>query len=116
MIESGELAPRICSAHPGGIDAVLDIVGNTTVLDSLAALRRGGIVCAVGFLGGGGPWTLEPIFQIPSGRCLTTFASALVTGGPDFPLREIPFQEIVARAASGIYRPSRPGYSRSRRL
>jgi NADPH:quinone reductase len=67
-------------------------------------LRRGGRVCLVGFLGGGGPLNVEPIFQIPSGRFLSVFASALATGAPEFPLSEIPFQDIVDRVASGAYK------------
>lgn len=104
LIESPELSKRIRESHPEGIDAVLEIVGNATVLDSLAALRRGGTVCEVGFLGGGGPLTLEPVFQIPGGRHLTTFASALVTGSAEFPLSEIPFQTIFDRVAAGEYK------------
>ena len=69
-----------------------------------ALRRRGGHACLVGFLGGGGPLALEPVFQIPSGVHLSVFASALVTGTPDFPLSEIPFQAIVDRAASGTYK------------
>ena len=104
LIESPDLSERIRESYAGGIDAVLDVVGNTTVLDSLAAVRRGGGVCEVGFLGGGGPLTLEPVFQIPSGRYFTTFASALVTGSPEFPLSEIPFQAIVDKVAAGQYK------------
>jgi len=103
LLESPELSRRVREIHPSGIDAVLDIVGNTTVLDSLAMLRRGGRVCQVGFLGGGEPLTLDPVFQIPSGTHLSVFASALVTGTPEFPLSEIPFQTIVERVASGTY-------------
>jgi len=47
---------------------------------------------------------LEPVLQIPSGRMLTVFASALVTGTPEFPLSEIPFQEMIDRVAAGIYK------------
>src|SRR5215470_15859793 len=83
--ESPELSKRLRERHPKGFDAVLDIVGNTTILDSLAMLRRGGHACLVGFLGGGGPLALEPVFQIPSGAHLSVFASALVTGTPAFP-------------------------------
>jgi NADPH:quinone reductase len=104
LLESAELSKRVRERHPGGIDAVLDIVGNTTVLDSLAALRRGGHACLVGFLGGGGPLSLEPVFQMPSGTHLSVFASALVTGSADFPLAEIPFQAIVDRVADGSYK------------
>ena len=104
MMETCELAPRVRERHPRGIDAALDIVGNTTALDSLAMLKRGGRGCLVGFLGGGGPLSLEPVFQLPSGRHLTVFASALVTGTSEFPLGEIPFQAIVDRAAAGLYK------------
>jgi NADPH:quinone reductase-like Zn-dependent oxidoreductase len=71
--------------------------------------RRGGTVCQVGFLGGGGALALEPVFQIPSGVFLSVFGSALVTGTADFPLSEIPFQAIVDRVAAGAYqaRPAR---------
>jgi NADPH:quinone reductase len=104
LVESTTLSERIRERHPGGVDAVLDIVGNTTVLDSLAMLRRGGHVCLVGFLGGGGPLALEPVFQMPSGTHLSVFASALVTGSEQFPLSEIPFQAIVDRVADGSYK------------
>jgi len=104
LLESTELSKRVRERHPQGINAVLDIVGNTTVLDSLAMLRRGGEACLVGFLGGGGPLSLEPVFQVPSGVRFTVFASAIVTGNAEFPLAEIPFQDIVDRVASGVYR------------
>jgi NADPH:quinone reductase len=104
LLESQTLSKRVRERHPQGIDAVLDIVGNTTVLDSLAMLRRDGRVCLVGFLGGGGPLTLEPVFQMPSGTHLSVFASALVTGTPEFPLSEILFQVIVNRVADGTYK------------
>jgi NADPH:quinone reductase-like Zn-dependent oxidoreductase len=104
FLESQELAKRVRERHPEGIDAVLDIVGNTTVLHSLAILRRGGHVCLVGFLGGGGPLTLEPVFHMPSGTHLSVFASALVTGSSEFPLSEIPFQKIVSCVAKGTYK------------
>ena len=44
LLESPELSKHVRETHSEGIDAVLDIVGNTTVLDSLASLRRGGAV------------------------------------------------------------------------
>lgn len=109
LIETGNLSERVRETHAGGICAVVDIVGNTTVLDSLAMLKRGGRVCQVGFLGGGEPLGLQPVFQIPSGRYLTAFAGAVVTGSEDFPLSEIPFQQIVDRVSNGTYKakPSR---------
>lgn len=104
LIEATDLSRGVRDRHPQGVDAVLDVVGNTTVLDSLAMLRRGGGACLVGFLGGGGPLSVEPVFQMPSGRSLSVFASALVTGSSEFPLSEIPFQDIVDRVAAGTYK------------
>jgi len=104
LIETTDLSRGVRERYHQGVDAVLDIVGNTTVLDSLTMLRRGGGACLVGFLGGGGPLNVEPVFQIPSGRSLSVFASALVTGSTEFPLSEIPFQDIVDRVAAGTYK------------
>ena len=54
-VEGPDLSQRIAEAKQ--IDAVLDLVGNSTILDSLAMLRRGGLACLAGFLGGLGPVT-----------------------------------------------------------
>jgi NADPH2:quinone reductase len=105
LLETTKIRDRVRERHPEGIDSVLDLIGNTAILDSLAMLRRGGRACLAGFLGGGGPLVnLEPVFQIPSARHLSVFASALVTGEPDFPIAEIPFQDIVDRVADGTYK------------
>jgi len=105
LLESPGLHDRVRERHLQGIDGVLDLIGNTAILESLATLRRGGRACLAGFLGGGGPITrLEPVFQIPSSRHLSVFASALVTGSGEFPLAEIPFQDFVDRVADGTYK------------
>src|SRR3982074_2048702 len=49
----GELGRRALAAHIAAhkqIDAVLDLVGNSTILDSLDMLRRGGTACLAGWL------------------------------------------------------------------
>jgi NADPH2:quinone reductase len=46
--EGPELTRQIRKLHPEGVDAVLDLVGNTTVLASLTMVRRGGHVCEAG--------------------------------------------------------------------
>jgi NADPH:quinone reductase len=53
-VEGPDLSKRI--AETKHIDAVLDLVGNSTILDSLWMLRRGGRACLAGWLGG-----LDPI-------------------------------------------------------
>ncbi len=48
-IEGSDLSERI--AESKRIDAVLDLVDNSTFMDSLRMLRRGGRMCLAGWLG-----------------------------------------------------------------
>lgn len=105
IAEGPDLSGRIRRLHPRGIDNVLDLVGNSTILDSLGAVRPDGRVCMAGFLGGGAPIdSFDPLLHMPSGVHLSFFASAFTFGSPEYPLSDIPFQTIVDRAAEGIYR------------
>jgi NADPH:quinone reductase len=98
-IERGDLSEHIVEAKK--IDAVLDLVGNSVVLDSLAMLRRGGRSCLAGWLGGLDPIPhFNPLLQMPSGVYLTFFGS-FVFGTPGFPLSDVPLQQIAADAAAG---------------
>jgi NADPH:quinone reductase-like Zn-dependent oxidoreductase len=98
-IERPNLAQHIAEAKQ--IDAVLDLVGNSVVLDSLAMLRRGGRSCLAGWLGGLDPIpNFNPLLQMPSGVSLTFFGS-FVFGTPGFPLSDVPLQQIAADAAAG---------------
>jgi len=98
-IERPDLSKHIPEAKQ--IDAVLDLVGNSVVLDSLAMLRRGGRSCLAGWLGGLDPIPdFDPLLQMASGVYLTFFGS-FVFGTPGFPLSDVPLQEIAADAASG---------------
>src|SRR5512144_3258566 len=64
-VEGPDLSKRIAEA--GKIDAVLDLVGNSTILDSLAMLRRGGRACLAGWLGGLAPIAdFNPLLQMAS--------------------------------------------------
>jgi NADPH:quinone reductase len=98
-IEGPDLSKRIAEAKH--IDAVLDLVGNSTVLDSLAMLRRGGRACLAGWLGGLAPIAdFNPLAQMPSGVDLTFFAS-FVFGMPGFPLSDVPLQKIAEDVSAG---------------
>jgi NADPH:quinone reductase-like Zn-dependent oxidoreductase len=98
-LEGPDLSKRIAEAKR--LDAVLDLVGNSTILDSLAMLRRGGRACLAGWLGGLAPIKdFNPLAQMPSGVCLTFFAS-FVFGTPGFPLSDVPLQEIAQQVAAG---------------
>jgi NADPH:quinone reductase-like Zn-dependent oxidoreductase len=100
-VEGPDLSKRIAEA--GKIDAVLDLVGNSTILDSLAMLRRGGRACLGGWLGGLAPIAdFNPLAQMASGVYLTFFAS-FVFGKPGFPLSDVPLQAIAADVEAGRY-------------
>ncbi len=96
-------------AEAGKIEAVLDLVGNSTILDSLAMLRRGGRACLAGWLGGLAPIAdFDPLLQMASGVYLTFFGS-FVFGKPGFPLLDVPIQAIAADVEAGLFqaKPSR---------
>jgi NADPH:quinone reductase-like Zn-dependent oxidoreductase len=102
ILERPDLTTTLPEA--GEIDAVLDLLGEQTALDSLALLRRGGRVCLAGFLGGtessGNPAFLD---EMPTGVFLTLFGSS-VLGTSSCPLSGIPFQSFVDKAAAGVYK------------
>jgi NADPH:quinone reductase len=101
--EGPELTQQIRKLHPEGVDAVLDLVGNTTVLASLTMVRRGGHVCEAGWLGGLDPiQSFNPMLQMPSSVHYSLFASYMF-GLPQFPLADVPLQTITDRVAAGTY-------------
>ena len=75
IVDDGALAQKARAVTPDGYDRVLELVGATTLLDSLQAAKRGGIVCMTGILGGS--WTVEnfhPMGDIPTGVKLTSYS------------------------------------------
>jgi len=91
------------------VDSVLNLVGNSVMLDSLAIVRRGGRVCLAGFLGGLEPMVdFNPLLQMPSGVHFSFFGS-FVYGTPAFPLSDVPLQKIANDLAACRYvaKPSR---------
>jgi NADPH:quinone reductase-like Zn-dependent oxidoreductase len=105
-VERPDLSKHIPDAKK--VDAVLDLVGNSVLLDSLNMLRRGGKACLAGWLGGLDPIRdFNPLLQMASGVYLTFFGS-FVFGAPGFPLSDVPLQQIATDIAAGKYsaRPS----------
>jgi NADPH:quinone reductase-like Zn-dependent oxidoreductase len=101
-IEGPELSKRL--PETGKLDAVLDLVGNSVIVDSLSMLPRGGRACIAGWLGGLAPvQDFNPLAQLNSGVYLTFFA-AFAFGTPGFPLSDVPLQEIAEKAASGRFK------------
>lgn len=87
-----------------GVDAVLNLVGNSVLLDSLKVVKRGGRACQAGWLGGLAPVpNFDPLTQMPSGVHFSLFASP-VFGEPEFPLEDVPLDEIISRVTAKILR------------
>ena len=69
VIDDGQIAAAARDLVPGGVDRVLDLVGNSVLRDSLKAVRVNGRICQAGFLGGLGPVDqFLPIVDMPSQR------------------------------------------------
>ena len=101
-LEGPELSKRLPEAKK--VDVVLDLVGNRTLLDSIAIPHRHGRICRGGWLGGLEPVRdFNPLLQMASGVHFSLFGS-FVFGTPEFPVSEVPLQEIVNRVEIGIYK------------
>jgi NADPH:quinone reductase len=75
VVDRGALAQPMRERFPGGVDRVLELVGASTLRDSLASVAPRGIVCMTGILGG--KWVLDafhPMGDIPSGVKLTSYS------------------------------------------
>lgn len=78
LLHQDTLAEEIKRRFPAGVDAVLDLIGNRTLLDSMRMVRPNGRVCLAGFLGGGEPIpSFDPLSQMPPSVDLSFFASFL---------------------------------------
>lgn len=103
FIENKNLSADILKRHPKGVDAVMDIVGNTTILDSIKVVKKSGYVCNAGFLGGGDPILFNPLTDMEPSVNLNFFASYML-GEESFPLSNIPMQTIIRNAEAGMYK------------
>ena len=103
LIEDGKLSEQARALYPDGIDGVLDLIGNSTLLDSLRMAKKGGRVCVAGFLASSEPIQFDWLANMPFGVDLNAFAS-LLFGTKDFPHSAVPMQQIVDRVADGTYK------------
>ncbi len=74
LIDNGTIAEELKELFPDGVNKVLELIGIKTLKDSLKCIKRRGIVCMTGILGG--EWTLKeftPMGDIPSLGRLTVY-------------------------------------------
>ncbi len=96
LIDTGAIADEVRQRPGGGFDKVLELIGTTTLKDSLRCSRDGGIVCMTGIVGN--KWSFDefaPMEAIPTAVCLTTYAGE----AEDF--MRTPLSELLGEIAKG---------------
>jgi NADPH2:quinone reductase len=74
LLDDGEINKKVKNLFPQGVDKVLELIGISTLKDSLQCIRPKGVVCITGILGGA--WTMNeftPMGDIPSLGRLTVY-------------------------------------------
>jgi NADPH:quinone reductase-like Zn-dependent oxidoreductase len=98
FIDDGSIAADVVS-RTGGVDKLLELIGATTLDDSLRCPKQGGIVCMTGLVGN--KWSIDdfaPMDSIPKAVYLTTY------GGDVEDFMMMPLQELVDQVAAGSLR------------
>jgi NADPH:quinone reductase-like Zn-dependent oxidoreductase len=99
FIDTGTIAEQVREVYPNGVDKVLELVGTTTLKDSLRCAKQRGIVCMTGIVGN--KWAFDnfaPMEAIPTAVCLTSYA------GESEDFMRTPLQELVEQVAAGTLR------------
>lgn len=101
VVDTGEIAGKVRELAPNGVDAVLEVIGASTLRDSVKAVRPFGGVSVIGLLGGAPVLEQFHLMQdLPSAVHLNFFASGLL-GTPAMPLCESPLPWVAAEVSSG---------------
>ena len=96
FIDTGSIAEQVREVCAGGVDKVLELVGTTTLKDSLCCAKQRGIVCMTGIVGN--KWSFDdfaPMETIPTAVSLTTYA------GESEDFMRTPLDELVEQIATG---------------
>jgi NADPH:quinone reductase-like Zn-dependent oxidoreductase len=96
VVDTGTIADEVRRRYPGGIKKVLEMIGTTTLKDSLRAAKEGGIVCMTGIVGN--KWSFDefaPMDVIPSTVCLTVYA------GESEDFMRTPLNDLAKQIAAG---------------
>ncbi len=96
FIDTGSIAEQVKEVCPNGVDKVLELVGTTTLKDSLRCAKQRGIVCMTGIVGN--KWSFDnfaPMEAIPTAVSLTTYA------GESEDFMRTPIEDLVEQIAAG---------------
>jgi NADPH:quinone reductase-like Zn-dependent oxidoreductase len=99
FIDTGSIQDQVRQKRQGGVDKVLELVGTSTLLDSLLCTRERGVVCATGIVGNERSLRVfSPSAAIPTAVRLTTY------GGTSADLLQMPFEQLAGQIATGALR------------
>jgi NADPH:quinone reductase-like Zn-dependent oxidoreductase len=101
IVDGGQIAEDVRRVVPEGVDAAVEVVGASTVRDTVKALKPFGAVAVVGLLGG--PPILENLHlmqDLPNATRLNFFPSGML-GTPALPISEAPLRAIAEGIAVG---------------
>ena len=96
IVDDGAVAKTIRAMYPEGVEKVLEMIGITSLADSLKCAKQAGIVCMTGMVGN--KWSFDqfaPMEVIPTTVCLTSYA------GESSDFMSMPLQELVGQVAAG---------------
>ncbi|CAF9904422.1 hypothetical protein IMSHALPRED_000047 [Imshaugia aleurites] len=101
VVDGGKVAEEVRKIWPGGADKVLELVGTSSLVDSLACVARGGICCMTGMVSG--QWSIpdfEVMAAVPTAVCLTTYQ------GDEKDFVNTPLEEMVQQIKKGTLKVS----------
>ena len=96
LIDNGKLNEAMRAIYPEGVDKVLELIGTSTLHDSLLCLKPGGTGCMSGMLAES--WTIPdfaPMEFIPATVRLTTYDSGQITSPT------VVFQDFIRQVEAG---------------
>jgi len=99
FIDTGSIAEQVKEVCPNGVDKVLELVGTTTLKDSLRCAKQRGIVCMTGIVDN--KWSFDnfaPMDAIPTAVSLTTYA------GESEDFMRTPIEDLAEQIAGGTLR------------
>jgi NADPH:quinone reductase-like Zn-dependent oxidoreductase len=96
FIDTGTIAGDVRAKFANGVDKVLELVGVTTLKDSLRCSKPGGIICMTGIAGNKRSFSeFAPMEAIPTAVNLTTYS------GDSNDFMQTPLEELAQQVAAG---------------
>jgi NADPH:quinone reductase-like Zn-dependent oxidoreductase len=96
VLETGRSVDEVKKICPGGVDKCLELIGTTTLEDSLQCVRQGGACCMMGMVGN--KWWIDkfsPMDSIPSCVNLTSYDGGVKE------CMEMPLDHLVRQIEQG---------------